>query len=115
HYDKVGSYIGEFNSGARYTAWHTIDGRYLYVADSHYWDNSNNPPQIRKYDLDNGDAQVLHFGTYGTTPDTGQMKDVRGVAIDAGGRIYVADATNRTVHVFSSTGTWMYNFGSQGT
>src|SRR5205823_6120519 len=32
HYDKVGSYIGEFNSGARYTAWHTIDGRYLYVA-----------------------------------------------------------------------------------
>jgi 6-bladed beta-propeller/Bacterial Ig domain len=114
HYDKTGNYLGEFNSGARYTAWHTIDGRYLYVADSHYWDSSNNPPQIRKYDLDTNDAQVQHFGTYGTAPGTGQMKDIRGVAVDSGGRIYVADTTNRTVHVFSATGSWMYDFGTAG-
>jgi hypothetical protein len=114
HYDKAGNYIGQFQSGARYTAWHTIDGHYLYVADSHYWDTKNSPPQIRKYDLDNNDTQVLHFGTYGTTPNTGQMKDVRGVAIDSGGRIYVADSTNRTVHVFDATGHFLYDFGSAG-
>ena len=114
HYDKAGNYISEFQSGARYTAWHTIDGRYLYVADSHYWDTASHPPQIRKYDLDGGDAQVLHFGAYGTTPNTGQMKDIRGLAIDSGGRIYVDDTTNRTVHVFDANGAWLYDFGSAG-
>jgi hypothetical protein len=111
-YNAQGSYLGEFNTGARYTAWHTISGHYLYVADSHYWNNSSSPPKIRIFDLDNYFQQVANFGTYGTTPNTGQMGIIHGLGIDAGGRIYATDAINLRVHVYTSSGQWLYDFGS---
>ena len=92
-YDEHGTYLSDFDTGARYTAWHTTDTHgYLYVADSAYWNKSTDPPKIRKYDLDSGDSQVLSFGTSGSGP--GQMGIIHGLAIDAAGRIYAADATN---------------------
>jgi hypothetical protein len=114
HYSSTGAYLGELDSGARYNAWHTISNGYLYLSDSHYWNNARNPPKVRVYDLDNNFEQVLNFGTWGTTPNTGQMGDIHGIGVDSAGRIYVADATNRTVHVFTSTGTFLYDFGSPG-
>lgn len=115
-YSASGTYLGEFNTGARYTAWHTISDGLLYVADSHYWNlTSSNPSKIRVYDLDDGFQQIRSFGTYGTTLNTGQMGNIHGLAVDAAGRIYAADATNRVVHVYSQTGTFLYDFGGPGT
>lgn len=113
-YSATGTYLGELQTGARYTAWHTIAGKYLYLADSHYWNNSSSPPKVRIYDLDNNFQQVSSFGTYGTTPNTGQMGVIHGLGVDAAGRIYAADAVNRTVHVYTPNGTWLYDFGSAG-
>jgi sugar lactone lactonase YvrE len=114
HYSSTGAYIGELNSGARYNAWHTISGRYLYLSDSHYWNNASNPSKVRVYDLDNNFQQVMNFGTWGTTPNTGQMGNIHGIGVDAGGRIYVADGTNRMIHVYTSTGSFLYDFGGPG-
>jgi hypothetical protein len=113
-YDVHGNYLSDFQSGARYTAWHTADTNgYLYVADSHYWNKSTDPPKIRKYNLSTGGTQVMSFGSYGTGP--GQMGIIHGLAVDAAGRIYAADAVNRRVSVYSPAGTFLYSFGSQGT
>jgi sugar lactone lactonase YvrE len=113
HYTAQGQYLGEFNAHTSYNAWHTIAGHYLYVSDTHY-PSASRPPKVRVYDLDDNDLQVLSFGSYGTTPNTGQMGDIHGIAVDASGRIYVADTTNRTVHVFTPNGSWLYDFGSAG-
>ncbi len=60
------------------------------MADSHYWNKSTDPPKIRKYNLSTGGTQVMSFGSYGTGP--GQMGIIHGLAVDAAGRIYAADA-----------------------
>jgi hypothetical protein len=114
-YSATGTFLNEFDSGARYTAWHTISGKYLYVADSHYWNNASSPPRIRIYDLDNHYQPVQSFGSYGTTPGTGQMGMIHGLGVDAGGRIYAADASSRRVHVYTSNGAFLYDFGGPGT
>ena len=111
-YDKTGTYLSEFHSHARYTAWHTAANGYLYVADSHYWNKSTDPPKIRKYNLSTGGTQVLSFGSFGSGP--GQMGIVHGLAVDAAGRIYAADASNRRISVYSPGGAYLYSFGSQG-
>ncbi|HYJ61877.1 MAG TPA: 6-bladed beta-propeller [Actinomycetota bacterium] len=114
-YSANGTFIEEFDSDARYNAWHTISDGRLYVADSHYWNNAGSPSKVRVYDLDDPEFdQILSFGTWGTTPNTGQMGNIHGIAVDAGGRIYVADGTNRRVHVFTSSGTFLYDVGSPG-
>ncbi len=111
-YDKTGTYLSEFHSHARYTAWHTAANGYLYVADSHYWNKSTDPPKIRKYNLSTGGTQVMSFGSFGSGP--GQMGIIHGIAVDAAGRIYAADASNRRISVFSPSGSYLYAFGSQG-
>jgi hypothetical protein len=112
-YDLHGTYLSQFQSNARYTAWHTADANgFLYVADSHYWNKSTDPPKIRKYNMTTG-AQVMSFGSFGT--GSGQMGIIHGLAVDAAGRIYAADASNRRVSVYTPAGAFLYSFGSQGT
>jgi DNA-binding beta-propeller fold protein YncE len=115
-YDKNGNYLYEFDSGAAYNAWITVDSTgALYIADSHYWNNATNPSRIRKYvvnDATRSATQVASWGTWGSGP--GQMGNVHGLATDAANNVYVADATNRNVHVFSSSGSWIRDFGAPG-
>jgi DNA-binding beta-propeller fold protein YncE len=113
-YDKFGTYLGEIHVNARYIAWIYIDKNgYLWVADSHYWNNANDPPKIRKYSLSNG-QELSSFGTYGTSPNTGQIGIVHGLGMDASGNIYAADAVNRVVHVYTQSGQWLRDFGGPG-
>jgi DNA-binding beta-propeller fold protein YncE len=115
-YDKYGTYIGEVLVRAAYHVWTHIDAQgYLWVADSHFWNSTFFPPQIRKFDLSGASpVQVLSFGTFGAGP--GQLSsDVHGISTDAAGNVYVADAINRRVHVFGPDGTWLRDFGSPGT
>ncbi len=94
---------------AGYWVWTHVDGRWLYVAAAHY----SNAPKIMKYDLDNGGAFVTSWGTKGTGP--GQFGvELHGIDTDANGNVYVADADRRMVHVFTSTGTWLRDFGQPG-
>ena len=53
------------------------------------------------------------WGTKGTGP--GQFGvELHGLDTDAAGNVYVADADRRMVHVFTSTGTWLRDFGQPG-
>ena len=109
-YDKAGNYLSQFKpSGGGYLAWTHDDGRWFYVASGH----ASTHPRIEKYDLDNGDALVATWGTPGTGP--GQFgKELHGIDTDAAGNVYVADSDRRMVHVFTSTGTWLRDFGGPG-
>jgi sugar lactone lactonase YvrE len=114
-YDKAGNYIREITVAARYQVWTHIDAHgFLWVADSHYWNTATSPSKIRKYSLGSTPQEVLSFGTHGSGP--GQLgSDVHGISTDNTGNVYVADAPNRNVHVFSPTGAWLRDFGSSGT
>jgi DNA-binding beta-propeller fold protein YncE len=115
-YDRDGTYLFEFDTGARYNAWIAVDSTgALYVADSHYWNNASDPSKIRKYvvnDATRSASQVTSWGTGGSGP--GRLGNIHGLATDDEDNVYVADASNRNVHVFTSGGTWIRDFGSQG-
>jgi len=51
----------------------------------------------------------LGFQRYGN----GQFNNPRAITIDASGRIYVGDATNR-IQIFDSTGTYLGTWGASG-
>ncbi len=109
HYDRHGNYLNEVHVDAGYWVWTHVDGRWLYVAAAHY----SNFPKIMKYDLDNDAALVTSWGTKGTGP--GQFGvELHGIDTDDAGNVYVADADRRMVHVFTSTGTWLRDFGQPG-
>jgi uncharacterized protein (TIGR03663 family) len=57
-------------------------------------------------------ASILSWGSQGTAP--GQFTDPRGLAVDSGGRVYVADSNNHRIQVFDSNGHFVTQWGSQG-
>jgi DNA-binding beta-propeller fold protein YncE len=82
----------------------------MYIASAH----SSSHPQIQKYDLDSGGALALRWGTAGTGP--GQLgNELHGIDTDAAGNVYVADAQRLMVHVYTSQGVWLRDFGGPGT
>ncbi len=115
-FDKTGAFLWELNIAASYHAWITIDAEgFLYVSDSHVWHDATNPPQVRKYAVDDAAhtvTEVAHWGTYGTGP--GQIQQITGIAVDAAGRVYTADTLNRTVHVWAPDGDWLRDIGTGG-
>jgi hypothetical protein len=126
HYDSAGNYIGEILINSRYYAWTYIDQfGALWVADSHYWNNASDPPKIRKYNIatcpqatslpatsGNTCNSSVTFGSYGTT--AGKLGIIHGIGTDSAGNLYLADAVNRNVHVFTQSGTWLRDFGGPG-
>jgi DNA-binding beta-propeller fold protein YncE len=115
HWTAAGVFIDDFQLATTYDAWATIDSDgFLYLADSHATLNGpTRPPKVRKYDLDNGRTEVTSWGEWGTNP--GQFQLIHGLDVDEQGRIYVAEAFNKTVDVFTTGGAFLFNFGSAGT
>lgn len=118
-YDKVGAYKYEIDTDARYDAWITMDSAgYLYIADSHYWNSAFDPPKIRKYTVGAGQCgsdnacEVASWGSYGSGP--GEIGRLNGLATDASNNIYAVDVNNQRVHKYSSTGTFITDFGANG-
>lgn len=118
-YDKAGTYKYQINSGARYNAWIAMDSAgYLYIADSHYWNNASDPPKIRKYRVGVGQCgsknacEITNWGSYGTGP--GQIGRLNGLAFDAADNLYAADVNNQRIHKYTSSGAFVMDFGSNG-
>lgn len=83
-------------------------GGNVYVADS-------GNQRIQKFS--SSGTYITQWGSYGT--GAGQFNfpvpiGVIGMAVDSGGNVYVADAGNSRVQIFSSTGTYITQFGSNG-
>ena len=114
-FSKTGSFIREFKLTSTYQAWMAMDADgYLYVSDSHVWHDAGNPPQIRKYALNDSTGAVTemaHWGSYGT--GAGQIRQITGLAIDPVSReVFVADTLNKTVNVYSAGGSFLRSFGT---
>ena len=77
----------------------------IYVADG-----LGNNTRVAKFDK-NGKF-VKTWGFRGVAP--GQFRDVHGIAIDAQGMVYVADAGNRRIQVFDGEGTFKTMFLNVG-
>ena len=78
----------------------------IYVADGI---GTNN--RIAKFDKDG--RFITHWGSTGKGP--GQFEGVKGLAIDAQGNVYAADAGNKRIQVFDAEGTFLREFGNVGT
>lgn len=119
-YSKSGTFLWEVRTTASYNAWLTVDDEgYLYVADSHVWHTDTNPPQVRKYlvdDVTRTTTEVGHVGVWGSGP--GQVRWLTGIDVDAQHRLYASDTINRTVHVWDvsdmSNPVWLRDIGSSG-
>lgn len=95
--------------GARYIAWMTVDGSgNVYALDSHLWNTDADPSKLFKLDENGNVLQtwVLDF------PYDQKATQSYGIDVAADGRIFLSDATNRTVHVLGSDGVWLYDIGS---
>ncbi len=105
-YDSAGNFLYEFDTDSRYNAWVATDADgFLYVADSHYWNDEGFPAKIRKYRTDDATksvTEVASFGEYGTGP--GKLNTVRGIAVADNGDIYVADGGNNVISHFTNDG-----------
>ena len=75
-----------------------VQGDVLYVADY-----SNH--RVQK--LTTSGEFLLKFGTQGS--GDGQLINVRGICVDAGGRIFVSEYNNKRVSVFEPCGTFAYH------
>ena len=92
-------------------------GPYVYVADQHsFW--------VQKFTADG--RFVRRFGGYGSepghfgatsvsaSPTTGTVGGIGGLAVDAGGRVYVLDSFNARVEHFGAGGEFQGQFGTFG-
>ncbi|HEX4915293.1 MAG TPA: peptidyl-alpha-hydroxyglycine alpha-amidating lyase family protein [Vicinamibacterales bacterium] len=77
----------------------------IYVADGI---GTNN--RIAKFDKDG--RFITHWGSTGTGP--GQFAGVKGLAIDAQGNVYAADAGNKRIQAFDAEGKFLREFGNVG-
>jgi uncharacterized repeat protein (TIGR01451 family) len=84
------------------------DGR-IYVAD-----NGNDRVQV----FDSAGRFLFKFGRNGgdgtSGTGDGEFLNPRGIAVDAGGRIYVADTRNQRLQVFDSAGRFLFKIGRNG-
>ena len=62
--------------------------------------------------FDNKGTFMKSIGSYGS--GDGQFKSAWGIAVDADGTIYVADAGNNRIEVLDNTGTFVRSIGSLG-
>jgi DNA-binding beta-propeller fold protein YncE len=78
----------------------------IYIADGIGSDN-----RVAKFDKDG--KFLTHWGRTGS--ESGQFKGVKSLAIDAQGRVFVADAGNKRIQVFDADGKFLSEFGNVGT
>jgi hypothetical protein len=114
HDRHTGAYLGALGPGgiAQFSqpyglAVDTVNSR-VHVADS-----GNN--RVRSYAYVPATRTFTHLNTFGTFGSAnGQMKNPRGISVDASGNISVADTDNNRVQVFTSAGAFVRSTGVFG-
>ncbi len=78
----------------------------IYIADG-----IGNNNRVAKFDKDG--RFITQWGQTGS--ENGQFKGVKSIAIDAQGKVYVADAGNKRIQVFDADGKFVSSFANVGT
>jgi DNA-binding beta-propeller fold protein YncE len=126
-YSKTGTFLSlitlsGMTSGNHYYVWMDTDtfGN-LWIQDAHYWNNSSSPPKVRQFSPTGSTSNCLtatgttsckNWGTWGN--GSGKMGIGYGIALDASNNVYIDDSTNKKIHVYTNTGTWIRDIGSAG-
>jgi uncharacterized protein (TIGR03663 family) len=98
--------IGTFNQPMAVAV--SPDGKFVYVADT--WNH-----RIQKFTPDGTPVTMWGTPLYDpTTTDHSGMWGPRGIAIDAGGRVFVADTGNKRILVFDADGNYLQQIGNEG-
>lgn len=112
-YAKDGTYLGDVQVTGDYPVWAHIDATgVLWIADAH----NDSLPRVLRYQLDGsgGVSLLTSFGNNASSSPGRFGRELHGVATDAAGNAYIADAANRTVHVYQRNGVWLRDIGSPG-
>ena len=84
------------------------DGKFIYVADT--WNH-----RIQKFTTDGTPLTMWGTPLYDpTTKDKFGIWGPRGIAVDARGRVFVADTGNKRILVYDSDGNFILQIGSEG-
>ncbi len=84
------------------------DGRYIYVADT--WNH-----RIQKFSSDGTPIKMWGKPVYDpTNTDPNGLWGPRGIAIDALGRVFVADTGNKRVIIYDADGNFIAQVGTEG-
>jgi DNA-binding beta-propeller fold protein YncE len=98
--------LGTFNQPWAVTV--SPDGKFVYVADT--WNH-----RIQKFTFSGTPVKMWGNPLYDpTTTDPFGIWGPRGIAVDAQGRVYVADTGNKRILVFDSDGNFIQQIGSEG-
>jgi DNA-binding beta-propeller fold protein YncE len=79
----------------------------VYVTDAWY---GNYDHRVEKFSS-NG-TYLTQWGSYGT--NNGQFENPKGIAVDSGNNVYVADYNNSRIEKFNSSGTYLTQWGIGG-
>ncbi len=84
------------------------DGKFIYVADT--WNH-----RIQKFTPDGTPVKMWGNALYDpTTTDQFGMWGPRGIAVDAQGRVFVADTGNKRILIYDADGNFVQQIGSEG-
>ena len=118
-YDSDGALVWDIDGGVQSSGTHSIpwDGNYGNLNNYSDGDAVQDGEYTVTLSVSVGSGDTYQFvsewGGFGS--GEGQFKSPYGVAIDSGGYIYVADATNHRIQKFDSDGNFKYEWGSVGT
>ena len=107
-YDERGTFLFDFDLPGSVT-WLTVD------AHGNLWTpEAFGGTRIHEWTVDDATRTVTSVQTFGTAgPGPGQLGRLNGIAVDAGGNVYVVDAGNGCVHVFAPNGSWRFDIGNK--
>lgn len=106
------SNTGSEHNHVEFSRFIAVDAPRQRLLTSHPTDYYGGPHSIRVTDYEGSLEGLYDIGVYGAGP--GQFNDPAGVAVDADGRIYVADRGNNRVQVLDVDGDFLTQLGGSG-
>jgi len=109
-YAKDGSFIGSWSTSSQvYAAWLDVDRNGdVWIVDSADWSTAG-AVYVNKYS-----KEGTRLATWPVTVPFEKSPTVFGIGVSSAGEVFLPDGNNRRIHVFTTSGSYVRSFGSEG-